>query len=140
MVGGIGAALVILLVVAAGGILYRYICVSDSFWSIFHMICCQLLQLACLLHEFLFVVLGWVHFTRIFVSCSWMYFLKVYFVVLTTCVFSTIWQLVYLLHECLLVVVTEVSSTVIFVKCGIWRYFLFFASWGTHYRYIFLLL
>jgi hypothetical protein len=40
MVGGIGAALVILLVVAAGGILYRYICVSDSFWSIFHMICC----------------------------------------------------------------------------------------------------
>ena len=30
MVGGIGAALVILLVVAAGGILYRYICVSCS--------------------------------------------------------------------------------------------------------------
>ena len=31
MVGGIGVALVILLVVAAGGILYRYICVSYSF-------------------------------------------------------------------------------------------------------------
>jgi len=30
MVGGIGAALVILLVVAAGGILYRYIFVSCS--------------------------------------------------------------------------------------------------------------
>jgi hypothetical protein len=34
MVGGIGAALVILLVVAAGAILYRYICVSYCFWSI----------------------------------------------------------------------------------------------------------
>ena len=40
MVGGIGAALVILLVVAAGALLYRYIYVSYSFWSIFYMICC----------------------------------------------------------------------------------------------------
>ena len=40
MVGGIGAVLVILLVVATGGILYRYICVSDSFWGIFHNIFC----------------------------------------------------------------------------------------------------
>ena len=40
MVGGIGAALVILLVVAAGAILYRYICVSYSFWGIFYMIFC----------------------------------------------------------------------------------------------------
>ena len=40
MVGGIGAALVILLVVAAGGILYRYICVSYSFWGIFYMDFC----------------------------------------------------------------------------------------------------
>ena len=32
MVGGIGAALVIVLVVAAGAILYRYICVRYSFW------------------------------------------------------------------------------------------------------------
>ena len=31
MVGGIGAALVILVLVAAGGVLYRYICVSYSF-------------------------------------------------------------------------------------------------------------
>jgi hypothetical protein len=31
MVGGIGAALVILLVAAAGAILYRYICVRYSF-------------------------------------------------------------------------------------------------------------
>jgi hypothetical protein len=34
MVGGMGAALVILLVAAAGAILYRYICVRYSFWSI----------------------------------------------------------------------------------------------------------
>jgi hypothetical protein len=34
MVGGIGAALVILLVVAAGALLYRYMCVSYSFWRI----------------------------------------------------------------------------------------------------------
>jgi len=40
MVGGIGAALVILLVVAAGAILYRYICVSYSFWGIFYMMFC----------------------------------------------------------------------------------------------------
>jgi hypothetical protein len=40
MAGGIGAALVILLVVAAGAILYRYICVSYSFWGIFYMIFC----------------------------------------------------------------------------------------------------
>ena len=40
MVGGIGAALIILLVVAAGGILYRYICVSYSFWGIFYIIFC----------------------------------------------------------------------------------------------------
>ena len=40
MVGGIGAALIILLVVAAGAILYRYICVSYSFWGIFYMIFC----------------------------------------------------------------------------------------------------
>ena len=40
MVGGIGATLVILLVVAAGGILYRYICASYSFWSIFYMLFC----------------------------------------------------------------------------------------------------
>jgi hypothetical protein len=33
MVGGIGATLVILLVVAAGGILYRYICVSCNCWG-----------------------------------------------------------------------------------------------------------
>jgi hypothetical protein len=33
MVGGIGATLVILLVVAAGGILYRYIFVSCSCWG-----------------------------------------------------------------------------------------------------------
>ena len=65
MVGGIGAALVILLVVVAGGILYRYICVSCSFWGIFYMNFCQLSQLG-------------VYSTTIFVSCSWMYFLKVY--------------------------------------------------------------
>jgi hypothetical protein len=40
MVGGIGAVLVILLVVAAGALLYRYIYVSYSFWGIFYMICC----------------------------------------------------------------------------------------------------
>jgi hypothetical protein len=33
MVGGIGATLVILLVVAAGGILYRYIFVSCNCWG-----------------------------------------------------------------------------------------------------------
>ena len=33
MVGGIGATLVILLVVAAGGILYRYSCVSCNCWG-----------------------------------------------------------------------------------------------------------
>ena len=42
MVGGIGAALVILLVVAAGAILYRYTCVSYSFWGIFYMMFCLL--------------------------------------------------------------------------------------------------
>ena len=40
MVGGIGAALIILLVAAAGAILYRYICVSYRFWGIFYMIFC----------------------------------------------------------------------------------------------------
>ena len=38
MIGGI--ALVILLFVAAGGILYRYICVSYTFWCIFYMNVC----------------------------------------------------------------------------------------------------
>ena len=40
MVGGIGAALVILLVIAAGAILYRYIWVSYSFWGVFYMMFC----------------------------------------------------------------------------------------------------
>ena len=40
MVGGIGTALVILLVVVSGALLYRYICVRYSFWDIFYMICC----------------------------------------------------------------------------------------------------
>jgi len=40
MVGGIGAGLVILLVAAAGAIVFRYIYVSYSFWGIFYMILC----------------------------------------------------------------------------------------------------
>ena len=61
MVGGIGAALVILLVAAAGAILYRYICVRYSFWSIIFYI------------KFLLVVVtGVLSSTLMFASCgSW---------------------------------------------------------------------
>jgi hypothetical protein len=59
MVGGIGAALVILLVAAAGAILYRYICVRYSFWSIIFYI------------KFLLVVVtGVLSSTLMFASCG----------------------------------------------------------------------
>jgi hypothetical protein len=60
MVGGIGAALVILLVVAAGALLYRYIYVSYSFWSIIFYIN---MFLGYLPHDILLVVVAGVSAT-----------------------------------------------------------------------------
>ena len=76
MAGGIGAALVILLVVAAGAILYRYICVSYSFWSIIFYIKFLLVVVTGVLSStllfLLVVVAGVLSSTLMFASCgSW---------------------------------------------------------------------
>ena len=96
MAGGIGAALVILLVVAAGAILYRYICVSYSFWSIIFYI------------KFLLAVVTGV------LSSTLLFLLVVVAGVLSSTLFV------------LLVVVVEVlSSTLIFASCGSWSIILY---------------